>query len=100
MARRRRSGQRPFDRDALNAYAVPDLRVRMGPGEAVWRFTLTVPLEEIRPQKRQRATAADLDNLQQMLAEHFGGFTRLPNSPGFGLRDPNNPFQAPEMNYN
>jgi hypothetical protein len=42
----------------------------------------------------------DLDNLQQMLAEHFGGFTRLPNSPGFGLRDPNDPRQAPEMNYN
>ena len=100
MARRRRGGQRPFDREALIAYAVPGLRVRMGPGEAVWRFTLTVPLEEIRPQKRQRATAADLDNLRQMLAEHFGGFTRLPNSPGFGLRAPNDPRLAPEMNYN
>jgi len=35
-----------------------------------------------------------------MLTEHFGGFTRLPNSPGFGLRDPTNPHQPPEMNYN
>lgn len=72
----------------------------MGPGEAVWRFTVTVPLEEIKPQKRQKATAEDLDNLQQMFTEHFGGFTRLPNSPGFGLRDPSDPHHAPEMNYN
>jgi hypothetical protein len=72
----------------------------MGPGETVWRYTVTVPLEEIRPEKRQKATAEDIDNLQQMFAEHFGGFTRLSNSPGFGLRDPNDPHQAPEMNTN
>src|SRR4051794_17737101 len=100
MAKRKRGGQRPFRREALDAYAVPELRLRMGPGEAVWRFTVTVPLEEIRPRKRQKATAADLDNLQQMLVEHFGGVTRLPNSPGFGLRDPNDLHQTPEMNYN
>jgi hypothetical protein len=52
----------------------------MGPGQAVWRYTVTVPLEEILPQKRQKATAEDIDNLQQMLVEHFGGFTRLPNA--------------------
>ncbi len=72
----------------------------MGPGEAVWRYTVTVPLEEIRPKKVQKATAEDLDNLQQMFAEHFGGLTRLPNSPGYGLRDPTKPRQIPQMNYN
>lgn len=72
----------------------------MGPGEAVWRYTITVPLEEIKPHKRQKATAEDLDNLQQMFVEHFGGFTRLPNSPGFGLRDPADPSRSLEMNYN
>jgi len=72
----------------------------MGPGEAVWRYTITIPLEEIRPRKRQKATAEDLNNLQQMLVEHFGRFTRLPSSPGYGLRDPTGSDQAPEMNYN
>ncbi len=71
----------------------------MGPGEAVWRYTITIPLEEIMPRKRQKATADDLEHLHQMFAEHFGGFTRLPNSTGFGLRDPTTPGQAPEMNY-
>jgi hypothetical protein len=72
----------------------------MGPGEAVWQFTVTIPLEEIRPHKRQKATADDLENLYQMFAEHFGGFSRPPNSPGFGLRDPNDPAKPPEMNFN
>ena len=72
----------------------------MGPGEAVWHYTLTVPLEEIRPQKRQKGTAEDLDTLQQMFVEHFGGFSRLPNSAGFGLRNPTDPDQTSEMNYN
>jgi hypothetical protein len=84
----------------MQAYAVPELRVRMGPGEAVWRYTITVPLEEIKPRKRQKATAEDLDHLQQMFAEHFGGFTRLPDSAGHGLRDPGSPAQVPEMNFN
>jgi hypothetical protein len=35
-----------------------------------------------------------------MLIEHFGGFTRLPNSAGFGLRDSATPHQPPQMNYN
>ena len=56
------------------------LRPRMGPGESVWRYKVTVPLEEVQPRKRQRATADDLLNLQQMFVQHFGGFTRLPNS--------------------
>lgn len=100
MARKNQPKSRPFNREVLQRYAVPVLRPRMGPGETVWRFTLTVPLEEIEPKKRQRATADDLRNLQAMLVDHFSGFTRLPNSPGYGLRDSDKPEQLPEMNYN
>src|SRR5436305_114914 len=100
MAKRKQGGKRPFRREALDAHADPALRVRRGPGEAVWRFTLTIPLEEVAPHQRQVATADDLETLQQMLADHLGGFTRLPNSPGFGLRDPKGPDRSPEMNYN
>src|SRR5947209_6838694 len=100
MAKRKHGKQRPFRREALEGLALGGLRPRMGPGEALWRYTVTIPLEEIRPRKRQKATAEDLNNLQEMLVEHFGGFTRLPNSPGYGLRDPDAPDQAPEMNYN
>jgi hypothetical protein len=42
----------------------------------------------------------DLRNLQEMFADHFGGFTRPPQSHGHGLRDPNQPGQSLEMNYN
>jgi len=100
MAKKVQRKQRPFRRDALDEFADRGLRPRMGPGEAVWRYTITVPLEEIKPEKLQKATAQDLDNLQQMFAEHFGGFTRLPNSPGYGLRDSTKRHDAPEMNYN
>jgi len=72
----------------------------MGPGETLWRYTVTVPLEEVIPQKRQRATAEDLESLQLMFIQHFGGVTTLPNSTGFGLRDSSRPDQPPEMNVN
>jgi hypothetical protein len=61
---------------------------------------VVVPLEEIRPQKRPKATTSDLERLQQMLIKHFGGLTKLPNSVGFGRRDPASRAQQPEMNYN
>jgi hypothetical protein len=72
----------------------------MGPGEALWQFTVVVPLEEIRPLKRQKATAADIDELQRTFAEDFGGFSHTPNSVGYGLRDPSRTNRPPEMNYN
>jgi hypothetical protein len=72
----------------------------MGPGESLWRFLVVVPLEEIMPSKLQKATADDLTSLQDMFATHFGGFTRLPNSPGYGLRDSSAPDGMPEMNFN
>ncbi len=100
MAKRKQSAQRPFDHRALHAHALPALRIRMGPGENVWRYTITVPLEEIMPQKRQKATSDDLESLTRMLSEHFGGVTKLPNSSGYGPRDPTDLNRPLEMNYN
>src|SRR5262245_23043197 len=90
---------RPFRREALDPYAVAELRPRLGPGERLWRYTVAVPLEEITPLKRQKATWPDLTNLQEMFADHVGGFTRLPDSAGYGLRDPKKPDTI-EMNFN
>jgi hypothetical protein len=100
MPRRKHGKQRPFRPEALEAYAVPVLRPRLGPGATLWRYTVTVPLEEIEPYKRQKATPDDLDKLEQLFRAHFGGFTRLPDSFGHGLRDPGRPEQAPELNNN
>jgi hypothetical protein len=100
MAKRKKSKQRPFRPEVLQEHVVDALRPRMGPGEILWRFTLTVPLEEVRPVKRQKATSEDLYRLAQRFAQDFGGFTRLPNSLGYGLRDPTQLHQVPEMNYN
>jgi hypothetical protein len=101
MGKRKQSQrQRPFRPETLDEYADATLRPRMGPGETLWRYSITIPLEEIRPLKRQKATLKDLDNLEQLLLRHFGGFTRLPNSVGHGLRDPEQPEGDPEMNIN
>ncbi len=72
----------------------------MGPGEALWRYTLTLPLEEIEPRKRQKATPEDLIHLQEMFTEHFRGFTRLPSAVGYGLRDAAKPHRGLEINFN
>ena len=54
----------------------------MGPGEALWRFTITVPLEEIRPRKRLKATATDLERpMRNRLPEHGWGYFRV-GQPG------------------
>jgi hypothetical protein len=100
MAKQKQGRQRPFRPEALRQYAAAELRPRMGPGEVLWRYTVTIPLEEIVPLKRQKATAEDLNNLRKLFVEHFGGCTPLPNSPGYGLRNPADPQRAPEMNYN
>lgn len=100
MAKRKQGKQRPFRPEALEAYAVPVLRPRLGPGATQWRYTVTVPLEEIEPRKRQKATTADLEKLQRVFITHFGGFTRPADAFGYGLRDPDKPYQAPEVNYN
>ncbi len=59
-----------------------------------------VPVEQIRPKKRPKATARDLRLLQEMFPRHFGGLTMLPSSTGYGLREPRQPLGEPEMNYN
>jgi hypothetical protein len=100
MAKSKQGKQRPFRPKALERFALPGLYPRMGPGERVLRYTVVVPLEEVRPKKRPKATIRDLDNLEQMLAKHFGGLTTLPPSTGYGLRDPRQSDQEPEMNYN
>lgn len=100
MARRKPRGQRPFRPEALGEYAKPLLRPRIGSGATLYRFTIVVPLEEVSPEKRQKATNADLYEMQEAFSRDFGGCTRLPDSPGYGLRDPDNPGALPEMNYN
>jgi hypothetical protein len=100
MAKKKQRKRRPFRPEALDEHADPMLRLRMGPGEVLWRYTITIPLEEIRPRKRQIATAADLMNLTTMFANHFGGLTRYPETFGHGLRDPDDPQAVPEMNVN
>jgi hypothetical protein len=100
MARRKQRKRRPFNPGALDEFADPLLQPRMGPGETLWRYTVTIPLEEITPTKRQIATVDDLNDLQRMFVKHFRGFTRHPESFGHGLRDPENPEEAPEMNIN
>jgi hypothetical protein len=87
MAKRKQGKQRPFRPEALQAYAIPVLWPRLGPGATLWRYTVTVPLEEIEPHQRQKATADDLTQLEGLFLAHFGGFTRLPASLGYGLRD-------------
>src|SRR5262245_17023542 len=72
----------------------------MGPGERVWRYTVVVPLEEVQPKKRPKATTADRERLVEVLVRHFGGLTMPPYSSGYGLRDPRRPDREPEMNFN
>ncbi len=100
MAKRKPRKQRPFNPEALDRYADPVMRPRMGPGETLWRYTITIPLEEISPTKRQIATEEDVNNLQRMFVKHYRGFTRHPESFGQGLRDSETPQEAPEMNIN
>jgi hypothetical protein len=100
MAKRKPGKQRPLRPEVLEAYALPALRPRLGPGGIQWRYTITVPLEELKPKMRQKATAEDVEKLEQMLLTHFGGLTRPPDAIGYGLRDPDEPDQAPDMNYN
>src|SRR4051812_27122086 len=100
MAKEKQSEQRPFDRAAVDSHAVSALRLRMGPGEAAWRYTITVPLREMKPNNRQKATAEDLDNLHQMFSEHFSSFSRLPNGFGVVPRDLTDPDQGPTTNFN
>src|SRR5262245_34532488 len=56
MTKRRPGKQRPFRPEALEAYAVPALRPRLGPGGIQWRYTITVP-----PRRNSAQDAAEGD---------------------------------------
>jgi hypothetical protein len=68
--------KRPFNPDALAACASGELRPPIGVGALVWRYTTFVPLEELRTTKAEPRLVADFDdleNLRQVLVQHFGG---------------------------
>jgi hypothetical protein len=100
MAKRKRGEQRPFRLEALAPYATAALYARLLPGQRVWRYTVTVPREQIKPTRKQKATSRDVNQLRRMFVRHFGGVNLPPPSPGYGLRDPNHPEREPEGNYN
>jgi hypothetical protein len=94
---------RPFRPQAIRPYAVPEIRPQLGPETLVRRYTLLVPMEEIRAGAAPRAiaTVRDLEKLQVMLAGHFGGVTvstTVPGLIGWGARDPRKPKQTQELN--
>ena len=96
--------KRPFNPDALKQHALPQLMPQIGVDTvAVWRYTVLVPMEEYRAdgQRLEVATAADLDALEGMLADHFGGITApaaVPALKGAGARDPLRPGASREFN--
>ena len=100
MAKRKRGEQRPFHPEALDPYAAAGLCARLLPGRRVWRYTVTVPREQIKPTRKQKATPRDQNKLRRMLVRHFGGVTLPPPSPGYGLRDSDHPEHEPERNFN
>ena|SRR5438093_1265504 len=100
MGKKKREEQRPFNRRALQKYAVAELYPRVGSGSPVYRYTVVVPFEQLRPTKKPKATFQDLEELEQLLIQDFAGLATPPSSPGYGLRDPARPDDEPEMNYN
>ena len=94
---------RPFNPRALRRSAVPAIRPQLGPETLVRRYTLLVPVEEIKAGEAPKtiATADDLKTLQLMLVEHFGGVTvsvAVPSLIGWGARDPRKPKKTLELN--
>jgi hypothetical protein len=99
MAKRRR----PFDPKALRSHADAALRPRLGPDTLVYRYTVFVPVEEVKAGMASRhvATANDLESLQWTLVKHFGGVTysvAVPSLVGAGARDPHKPKRSIEVN--
>jgi hypothetical protein len=94
------SPPRPFNPDALKAYAVPWLLPNVANWSAVWRYTVLVPVEQILDDGTVKPVASDEDvaALELMFIEHFGGITTPPRSLGVGARDPKRPRDTPETN--
>src|SRR5260370_36267316 len=99
MAKRRQGEQRPFRPDVLEPFAGAHLLPRLLPGRRVWRYKVTVPIEQIKPTRKARATPRDENHLPRTFVRHFGGVTLLPSSPGHRLRDPYHPQQEAESKY-
>ena len=74
----------------LFPYAVPDLRPPLGVGALVWRYTILIPISEVRSggQAQAVATSDDIETLSGLVCDHFGGVTVLHPVSGYGLRDP------------
>lgn len=95
--------QRPFNPKALRRLAVPAIWAQLGPETLVRRYTVLVPVQEIKTGEAPRmlATDDDLLNLQLLLIEHFGGLTSSASTPsliGWGARDPRRPKKTLELN--
>jgi hypothetical protein len=96
--------RRPFNPDALKQHAHPGIRSRIGEDTvALWRYTVFVPVDEMRADGTAHpiASVADLDALEGMLADHFGGLSvpaAVPSLRGAGARDPQQPEQTREFN--
>jgi hypothetical protein len=93
---------RPFNPKALKPHAVSAVRAQLGPETLVRKYVIFVPVEEIRAgeQTRTIATSDDLQELQLMLVEHFGGVSLsllVPSLIGWGARDPRKPRKTLEM---
>src|SRR5580765_2593605 len=84
---------RPFNPDALKPYAVPWLIPNVSNWSAVWRYTVLVPVEQIQADGTASRVAADndIENLELMFIEHFGGITRPERRFGRGAHDPKRP---------
>ena len=100
MVKRRPGEQRPFRPEILDHFASTHLLPRLLPGRRVWRYRVTVPLEQIKPTQKPKATPRDQNQLRRLFVRHFGGVTLPSSSAGYGLRDPDHPEQEPEVNYN
>ena len=92
--------QRPFNPEALKAYAVSWLQPNVSNWSSVWRYTLLVPVEQVLSDGTVRPVAGsdDLNELELMLVAHLGGITVLPTVRGRGCRDPKRPRETLEMN--
>lgn len=93
---------RAFNPEALSPYAAEELRAPVGVGALVWRYTVFVPLEELRPASGESVVLADpedLESLRGMLVRDFVGLSVLPPLMGSGLRDPGDAASL-ELNKN
>jgi hypothetical protein len=87
----------------VQRYAVPQIRAQLGPETLVRRFTDFVPVEEVKVGRLPRgiATGTDLQEVQSLLIQDFGGVTTSTTAPslaGWGARDPRRPRKTLEFN--